>query len=295
MFEVERSALLPLPASLFPSFTEARRKVHRDGHVEFDKAYYSVPPEYLGLTVWARWDARTVRVFNQRMQQVALHARHEQGRFSTLGAHIAREKISGLEQGVTGLLAKVQRMGPHAHAWAQAMVTARGIEGTRVLLGLISLTKKHDSGVLEKACEIALSHGAFRLRVIRALLKRSADKQQPLPFLTEHPLIRPLDDYAGIVAAAHERGHRCRSRGEGFLRHGSHQSGQLDGNPSGQNSAGQLREAAIPRQPQAAPCAASTLRSGYPSPGCTSAEPDSVSPDTASVIPVSAPFQQELP
>lgn len=51
LFAAERPALSSLPASLFPSFVEARRKVHRDGHVEFDKAYYSVPPEYLGREV----------------------------------------------------------------------------------------------------------------------------------------------------------------------------------------------------------------------------------------------------
>ena len=45
--EVERAALLPLPVEPFPSFREGRRTVHRDGHVEVDHAYYSVPPEYL--------------------------------------------------------------------------------------------------------------------------------------------------------------------------------------------------------------------------------------------------------
>ena len=40
--EVEKPALRPLPASLFPCFKEAPRKVHRDGYVEVDKAYYSV-------------------------------------------------------------------------------------------------------------------------------------------------------------------------------------------------------------------------------------------------------------
>ena len=38
--EVERAALLPLPAGRFPFFHEARRSVHRDGHVEVQKAYY---------------------------------------------------------------------------------------------------------------------------------------------------------------------------------------------------------------------------------------------------------------
>lgn len=35
---VERPALQPLPASIFPSFTEGKRRVHLDGHVEFVKA-----------------------------------------------------------------------------------------------------------------------------------------------------------------------------------------------------------------------------------------------------------------
>ena len=42
--EVERSALLPLPLTRFPCFSEGQRTVSRDGHVEVDKAYYSAPP-----------------------------------------------------------------------------------------------------------------------------------------------------------------------------------------------------------------------------------------------------------
>ena len=63
--------LLPLPVDRFPSFHEGRRVVHRDGHVEVDKAYYSVPPEYLARSVWVRWDARMVRVFNDEMELIS--------------------------------------------------------------------------------------------------------------------------------------------------------------------------------------------------------------------------------
>ncbi|MGE0536462.1 MAG: IS21 family transposase [Pirellulales bacterium] len=251
--EVEQPALQPLPHERFSSFHEAQRVVNRDGHIEVAKAYYSVPPEYLGLKVWARWDARTVRVFNLRMQEIALHARHEQGRFSTQGAHIAREKISGLEQGAALLLKRVK--------------------GTRPLMGLISLTKKHDYEALEKACETAHSHGAFRLRVLRALLKRSAPKQQSLPLLDEHPLIRPLDDYAAIVAAAQARqADRRRRDDEGFTRHGSgvrreHQQVSPDGNHH-----------------QGSDACSTRPRSGYPLAGCSSAEPASVSPDCSTVV-----------
>jgi len=41
---------------LFPCFKEGQRMVHRDSYVEVDKAFYSVPPEYIGQRVWVRWD-----------------------------------------------------------------------------------------------------------------------------------------------------------------------------------------------------------------------------------------------
>ncbi|MBE7458739.1 MAG: hypothetical protein HS102_19335 [Planctomycetia bacterium] len=85
----------PCRPSRFPLFHEARRIVNRDGHVEVDKSYYSVPPEFLGRTVWVRWDSRVVRVFDQDLRQIAMHARHEPGRFATQPAHIAAEKPRG--------------------------------------------------------------------------------------------------------------------------------------------------------------------------------------------------------
>ena len=124
--EVERAALLPLPLEPFPSFREARRTVHRDGHVEVEHAYYSVPPEYLGRRVWVRWDARLVRIFNDRMEQIAVHVRQEPGRFSTQPAHIAAEKISGVERGAAWQLARVRRLGPHSARWAEARGRRRG-------------------------------------------------------------------------------------------------------------------------------------------------------------------------
>ena len=123
--EVEQPALRPLPAERFPSFQEAQRSVNRDGHVEVAKAYYSAPPEYLGRRVWVRWDARTVRIFNHRFEQVALHLRHEPGRFSTLGEHLAPEKISSIERGAEWLLVKIRGIGPHTGEWACAMLRAR--------------------------------------------------------------------------------------------------------------------------------------------------------------------------
>lgn len=52
---------------------------------EVAKAYYAVPPEFVGRSVWVWWDARLVRVFNERLDQIAVHRRDEQGKFGTHG------------------------------------------------------------------------------------------------------------------------------------------------------------------------------------------------------------------
>jgi hypothetical protein len=79
-----------------------------------------------------------------------------------------------------------------------------------VLVGLKALAGKHRVESLERACQTALAHGAYRLRTIRALLKRQAEQQQqPFEFLEEHPLIRPLSDYslASLQQFRQERPH----------------------------------------------------------------------------------------
>ncbi len=283
--DVERAALAPLPVERFPSFQESQRVVARDGHVEVAKAYYSVPPEYLGCKVWARWDTRLVRVFNHRWEQIAIHVRHEKGRFRTHEHHVHPHKISGLERGAGYLLNKISWIGPQAHAWAEAMLAGRGIEGTRSLQGLLSLGQKHPHEALEKACETAISYGVFRLKTLRQLLARDALPQKPLPFLDEHPIIRPMDDYGQVVARAiHRQGSRP-SLGEGFERYGWAEAAVANRAPKEIDPGHPVRDGQ--GHAEALP-----PRSGDPLSGCSSAEPGSVSPDESSVVP-RFPFHQE--
>jgi hypothetical protein len=204
--EVERPALKLLSPERFPCFEEGLRRVHRDGHVEVAKAYYSTPPEYLGHEVWVRWNQQTVRIFNQRFEQIALHVRHEPGRFSTHAAHLAAEKITGVERGAEWLLKKVRVIGPETTRWAEAMLAERGIQGVRILQGLLALTKKHCSRELETACAAAWRHQAYQLRTVRKLLERGGPQQQVFDFLEEHPLIRSLSEYGQFVHQSIQEG-----------------------------------------------------------------------------------------
>jgi transposase len=195
--EVERPKLLPLPGSLFPVFEEAPRTVHQDGYIELQKAYYSVPPEYVGRKVWARWESRLVRIFNQRREQIALHTRHEPGKFATDAAHIHDHKRALVERGADWLLDRARLIGPYSGTWAEQMFKTRGPQTIRVLHGLLALAEKHPVAQLEAACRQAVEYGAWRLRDLRALLDRAPAQQ--LTFLEKHPLIRDLEAYDQIV------------------------------------------------------------------------------------------------
>jgi transposase len=202
--ELEKPALLPLPPGRFPCFHEAQRMVNRDGHVEVARAYYSAPPEFVGRAVWARWDGHVVRLFDQQFKQIAMHAQHEPGRFATDARHIVPQKRGGIERGTAWWLNKASAIGLHAGSWAEGIVQTRGIHGVRVVIGLVSLTRRHPAVAVERACQVAQSHGADRLRDIRNLLKRSeeAATQQQFEFATEHPLIRSLEEYSKLVHTA---------------------------------------------------------------------------------------------
>ena len=195
LFEsIERPALLPLPASVFPCFEEVQRSVHRDGYVEFQRAYYSAPPEYVGRQLWVRAESRLVRLFNARMELVGAHARAEAGRFVTAQEHLHPHKRHPIERGAEYLLGRCRLLGPNAGAWAEAMLRNRGLHHLRVLQGLLHLAGQHPVVGIERAAGIALHRGAFRLRELKRLIGED-DTVVQVDFLQAHPLIRDLQAY----------------------------------------------------------------------------------------------------
>jgi transposase len=200
--EVEQPALGPLPAEYFPMYQEGIRKVSLDGHIEVKGAFYSAPPEYLRCEIWARWNDRVVRLLNHRQEQIAIHPRMEKGKFSTLSEHIAPAKINGVERGAQHLLVKARLIGPQSTRWAEGALSEHGVQGMRIIQGLLSLTRKHERSAIEQACETAWHNASFRCRTLKRLLANQAAKQEVMAFMDEHPVIRPIFEYEEFLKQA---------------------------------------------------------------------------------------------
>lgn len=193
---LEKPALRPLPPDLFPCYQEGKRRVHRDAYIEVAKAYYAVPVQYLQRDVWVRWDGREVRVSTLDGEAIITHSRLEPGRFSeTLGC---AGRQGSLEHALAYWHTRAAAIGPHCAAWASAVTTHREVQSLRLIQGLCSMTRKHRHGDLDRACKLALEHAQWRLADIRAQLARSGE-QTRIRFADDHPLIRPMGEYAALV------------------------------------------------------------------------------------------------
>jgi hypothetical protein len=129
---------------------------------------------------------------NQQFETLALHVRVEVGRFSTLAAHIVKEKINSIEHEAKFLLAKTRLIGPHASRWSEAALKEHGIQGMQIVQGLLSLTRSCECSAIEEACEIAGRSSSLRIRSLARLLRIRQASLQTTGFTDKHPLIRPI-------------------------------------------------------------------------------------------------------
>jgi len=201
VFEEERKALGPLPASVYESYQEGRRRVQRDSFVEVAKAYYEAPPEFIGRQIWVRWDGRMVRLLSDRMEQIGCHARLEPGKFSrSLGV---RGLHGTIKESADYWRSRAAALGEAAGRWAQRALDARGAEAMRSIMGLCQLAEKRRASDVNAACAKAMDAAASlpAFRAIKHLLE--AGDQAPGQILMKlrevDPLIRPLTAYADFI------------------------------------------------------------------------------------------------
>jgi hypothetical protein len=178
--EHEAAALLPAPQRTYrvPIYTEL--KVHRDYHVQVDRALYSVPEHLLGQRIQARADDELVKLFH-RGQLVKTHPRQAPGRRSTDPADLPAEKTAYAMRDLARLISTAAGHGPNVGVYAERLLDHE-LPWTKMrqVYRLLGLVKRYGSSPVDTACGRALDLDVVSVAKIASMLER-ATENTPAP------------------------------------------------------------------------------------------------------------------
>lgn len=177
----EKAALRPLPRVPYDLGIYKQAKLHRDGYVVFEGAYYSAPFRLVGQTLWVRAGLESVRLLNQDHQVVATHERaHEPGQRLTHPDHLPADRAAALPRSPRCLTQQARQIGPSTLALVEALLADPVVDKTGSAARLLCLADKYSPQRLEAACERALRFSDARYTTVRDILVQGLEAQ-PVP------------------------------------------------------------------------------------------------------------------
>ncbi len=192
MFAEEKPSLQPLPLEPFRYYQYGERVVHLDGCVEVERAYYGLPPGWIGRVVNVQWDSLHVRILDPRSHQLLReHLRQFPGNYRIHDEDRSKKTPLSTVQ----LLSRAAKAGTHMGQLCQAIYRNEAQLGIRRILGVLALAKKYGVAAVDDACAAALDLGVENYRFVRRYLER-----RPQPSLRHiDPLIRELTEYRDLI------------------------------------------------------------------------------------------------
>jgi hypothetical protein len=178
--DTEKALLRPLPATPPELAVWAQVSVHRDAHVQFEKALYSVPFRLMGQRLWLKATAGTVSLY-QDHQLVAAHPRATlPGQRRTVRDHLPPEALAWTLAEPQHCLTVAAQIGPACRQVIERLFAHRVLDNLRAAQGVLRLAQSHGHARVEAACARALAFDDPRFRTIKTILARGLDQQQPL-------------------------------------------------------------------------------------------------------------------
>ena len=179
LFDLEAPLLQRLPA-VTPELGSWHRVVlHRDCHVQHDRAFYSAPFVLVGKTLWARATDSVVALYED-YRHLYTHLRAQRpGQRMTVTDHLPPEARAFFERDRRWCATQAQAVGPSCTELVARLLGDRIAERLRAAQGVLAMGKRYGSARLEAACQRALAHNSVHYRTVKTILATGAD-QQPL-------------------------------------------------------------------------------------------------------------------
>src|SRR5690606_12873588 len=181
--EIEKAALMPLPALRYELKKQSYATVAKNGHVGLgaDKHYYSVPYRYIGKKVKLLYSRHTVEIY-YNYERIALHNRLKGPyQYTTDKEHLASTHrfvsewtperftswASGIHEDVKLYILKVLGRKQHPE------------QAYKACMGILGFAKKVGNERLIRACQRALGYGAYNYKTIQNILDRELELDGP--------------------------------------------------------------------------------------------------------------------
>lgn len=173
-FQIEKPFLKPLPPIAPDLGAWSRVRVHRDCHVQHERALYSVPFALVGKELWLRATDTTVTIY-QDYRAVASHVRRPAGKRATVLDHLPPHAQAFFARDRGWCLTRAREIGPYCAALIEELFSDRITERLRAAQGILRLAERFPAARLEAACERALAHASVSYRTVKTILKHGLD------------------------------------------------------------------------------------------------------------------------
>lgn len=182
VFEAEELAhLKPAPTAPFDVPRWSKPKVHPDHHVQVARSLYSVPSLYLGKTLRARADKKTVKLYFG-MELVKTHSRVAPGKRSTDTSDYPVGKAPYAQRSVESIITKAHELGRHVGTYADRLL-AGPLPWVRMrqAYGLLRLCERYGAARVDAHCARALAFDVLDVPRIERMLKQARSEEEAAP------------------------------------------------------------------------------------------------------------------
>lgn len=204
--QTEQAALLPLPHTAYDPAVWKQVKLHRDGHVVFQRAFYSAPCRFVGQWLWLRAGLREIRLFSKEFELLTTHSRatHAGQRVTHLD-HLPPEKVRGLVATRETCHVQAEAIGPATSQVVTELLDSRPVDKFRTALRVLQLAETYTPLRLEAACVRGLAFGDVQFVTLKRILADRLDELVLPATLLAPPsapfvFVRPPEEFAQVVS-----------------------------------------------------------------------------------------------
>ncbi len=175
--QLDRPALVALPAERYEIAHWKRCRVNIDYHVEVDHNYYSVSYQHVHQDLEARYTATVVELYQDNLC-IASHRRlYGKGGCSTKPEHMPRAHRAHAEWTPSRLINWAKKSGPATGRMVAEILRRRPHpeQGYRSCLGLMRLGRQYGDERLEAACARAERVRSFSYRTVKNILSAGVE------------------------------------------------------------------------------------------------------------------------